>query len=89
MVNDVVKSHHLFCARHCIKHFSCIMSIPHQNNVVCITVIFFSEMRKQASERLIVYLGLYRMYTLGYTDLFVCLLPEGMAENQGTTEIML
>lgn len=55
------------------------MSIPHQNNVVCITVIFFSEMRKQALERLIVYLGLYRMYTLGYTDLFVCLLPEGMA----------
>ena len=36
-------------------------------------------MRKLASERLIVCLGLYRMYTLGYTDLFVCLLLEGMA----------
>lgn len=46
VVNDVVESHHLFCAKDCVKHFSCIMSIPHQDDEVCIVVIFFSEMRK-------------------------------------------
>ena len=57
------------------------MSLPHHNNAVYITVIFFSEMRKLASERLIVYLGLYRMYTLGYTDLFVCFLKEWLVQT--------
>ena len=57
------------------------MSIPHQNNVVCITVIFFSEMRKQASERLIVYLGLYRLHWATQTFLFVCFLKEWLGQT--------
>ena len=77
MVNDVVESHHLFCATHCAKHVSCIMSIPHHNDEVCIIVIFRNE-ETEALARLIVYLGLYSTYTLVYTAFFVCLLPEGM-----------